>query len=36
MATSSRRARLGQQVAALPPTSFFLVSAVFHYQGGPR
>ena len=33
MTSTSRRARLGRRVTALPPTSFFLTSAVFHYLG---
>lgn len=33
MTSTSRPAGLGRRVAALPPTSFFLVSAVFHYLG---
>jgi inner membrane transporter RhtA len=33
VATESRPGRAGRAVGALPPASFFLVSAVFHYLG---
>src|SRR5690348_16426236 len=32
-ATAARRERLGAAAGRLPPTSFFMVSAVFHYLG---
>jgi inner membrane transporter RhtA len=31
--TSTGLARLGRRIAALPPVSFFVVSAIFHYLG---
>jgi inner membrane transporter RhtA len=31
--SESRTSRYGRQIAALPPASFFVVSAVFHYLG---
>lgn len=33
MTSTARRARLGRRVTQLPPTSYFMVSAVFHYLG---